>query len=55
MRAGARSIRRRRRRRSAWSMKCPRCGYDLRATSARCPECGTPTPPAHEWIKLLDG
>ena len=29
---------RRRRRRIG---RCPRCGYDLRASPGRCPECGT--------------
>jgi hypothetical protein len=34
----------RRRRRSREGL-CPRCGYDLRASTGRCPECGTPIAP----------
>jgi hypothetical protein len=35
------TARRRRRRRLHEQGRCPRCGYDLRATPGRCPECGT--------------
>jgi hypothetical protein len=31
-----------RRRKRAGAGRCPRCGYDLRASPDRCPECGTP-------------
>jgi hypothetical protein len=31
----------RRQRRELARGRCPRCGYDLRATPGRCPECGT--------------
>ncbi len=39
--------RRLRAKRNPASDRCPKCGYDLRATPDRCPECGTQTIARH--------
>lgn len=39
--SGRRLLALRRARRRLLSGRCPRCGYDLRASNARCPECGS--------------
>jgi hypothetical protein len=44
----ARTVLDRRQRKRTASGRCPKCGYDLRATPDRCPECGTAPGPKKE-------